>query len=153
MKKKTKKLLCLFLGFGVLGTVSLTNFACGRCSLFPNVNVTAQPTTGTISLEVQRLPFAPAGSSTVFRSISFDGRLLNGTGETGLATFHLAKTFEISTNAINPQPVVREVGLRAGTWEVRVVSDTWSATGSGTVTRNGTTSFIFTHNSSNVVVR
>jgi hypothetical protein len=153
MSNKTRTLLFLFLGFGTLSAVSLTNLACSKCGLFPDVNVTAPTTTGTISIEVRGLPFAPAGGSTVFRSISFDGRLLSGGGETGLSTFHLAKTFEISTNSINPQPVVREVGLKTGNWEVRVVSDSWSATGNGVVTRDGTRTFIFTHNRSNVVVK
>ena len=153
MRRPIKVGLYFLISSVVLGLTPFVFLSCSKCSLLPDVNVTANSTTGNVAIEVKGLPMPKSGSPTDYKSIVFDGRVVSNAGANGLGTFHLAKTFEIMTNSINPQPAIIEQGLKTGTWEVKVTSDNWSATATGSVNKDSTTSYVFTYNSQNVEVR
>lgn len=152
MRRPIRIFFYVLFGLLVLGALPTFILSCSKCSLLPDVNVTANGTTGNIEIDVRGIPFPASGSPTEYKNIVFDGRLLNGTGNGGLSTFHITKDFEITTNSINPQPTITEPGLKTGNWEVKVTSDAWSATATGQVNKDGTRSFTYTYNSQNVAV-
>jgi hypothetical protein len=123
--------------------------SCGGC--YPDVKVNPTSKSGSATVDIRGIPKPRSGTDYV--SISIGGNLQSGSGGSGRSSFSDTRTYEVTSTAINPAPLVTKTALKPGTWTISVSSAGWNATGTGTISAGGSKTFIFTYHSSSVSVQ
>ncbi len=154
----TRKSAWFWLRLSILVTllvgIATGPLGCGGCMLCgADVKMDTSVKTGQISVVMQGFSIPSAGSTTTYVSVSYEGSCTQGQGESGRTSFHISRTYEITPSGVNPAPQHSRVGLKPGTWSVTARSGNWSATGTGQVVKEKTTTFVFTLNNSNISVQ
>jgi hypothetical protein len=139
-KKSAEYVKIIILVFLFLYISSCKSVLCGA-----NTNVNVEHKSGSAHIELKNLTILAPANSTKLISVNYSGRVVTPTGSTGVGTFSISKSYEVTRTSVTPASVLDRLNLMPGTWEVKILIGDWNTTCSGNIGENNSTNFVFTY--------